>query len=63
MSSTKTTDDGRDELTAFRMPERLSQRLEETVEREGFDSRSAAIRAFIRDGVRDSELVEEVDHS
>ena len=54
-------DENRDELIAFRLAGSLSDRVETHVENGEFESRSAAIRHFIRDGLRSIESDEEIE--
>lgn len=66
MSTDTQADENRDELIAFRVEESLSQRVETHVENGVFESRSAAIRFFIRSGLRsipdvDEEIEEELE--
>lgn len=68
MSSQTSDDDGRKEQLTFRVTGRFSERLARGADREGFESRSEAIREFLRRELlrseisqRDPEAVEEVE--
>lgn len=60
-TDTHQTDENRDELIAFRLAGSLSDRVETRVENGEFESRSAAIRFFIRHGLRSIETEEELE--
>jgi len=53
-------DEGSNELVAFRLGEGLYSRLDDRVKAGEFESRSAAIREYIRFGLRVDESREEL---